>query len=305
MSAKLSIGASTRSYDWNLIKSFLAILDNGTLSAASKVLGISQPTLTRHINELETSLGIILFERGRNGAQPTSAALAISDHAREISTATQALCLSATGKSKELHGTVRITASQIVATFLLPRIIAKLLDTAPEISVELVATDKVENLTERDADIAIRMVRPQKPDLIARKVNEIELGVYGHLEYLKRRPPVNVPQDMDQHRVIGYDNDDRIINGMAAFGLKVNRDYFRYRCDDQVTCWQALCDGMGIGFAPNYMARKNRDLVKLAENTSIPALPVWLVTHRQIKTNRRIRMVYDFLASELAGIDLK
>jgi DNA-binding transcriptional LysR family regulator len=293
-----------RTYDWNLIKSFLAVLDEGTLSAAAKTLGISQPTLTRHISELENSLGIVLFERGRNGSQPTSGALVISDHAREINAANQALCLSATGKSEELHGTIRITASQIAATYLLPKILSKFLDESPEISVELVATDKVENLNERDADIAIRMVRPQKSELIARKVNEIVLGIYAHAEYLNGRQPVNTPTDLDHHRIIGYDIDERIITGMAEAGMDVDRNYFRFRCDDQVACWQALCEGMGVGFAPKYLAKTNSDLVQIAQYISIPSLPVWLVTHKQIKTNRRIRMVFDFLAAELAALNL-
>ena len=295
---------SLRSYDWNLIKSFLAIMDNGTLSAGAKRLGISQPTLSRHVDELEHSLGVILFERGRHGAKPTSAALAICDNAREIRTATQALCLAATGKSEELSGTVRITASQIVATYLLPAIISRLIAHAPQVEIELVATDKVENLTEREADIALRMVRPNKTNLIARKVNEIGLGIYAHKDYLATREPIIKPDDLDGHQIIGYDNDDRIIAGMAQVGLKVERDYFRFRCDDQVACWQALCAGVGIGFAPNYLAVTRPYLTRVADNFSIPNLPVWLVTHREIKSNRRIRMVFDFLAKELAGIDL-
>lgn len=295
----------TRSYDWNLIKSFLAVMDEGTLSAAAKSLGVSQPTLTRHISELENALGIQLFERNRNGARPTQAALAIFDDARQVNTANQALCLSATGKSEQLHGTIRITASQVVATFLMPQILGKLLDQSPEISVELVATDQVENLNERDADIAIRMVRPQKSELIARKVNEIGLGIYAHAEYLRGRQPVNTPADLDHHLIIGYDRDERIINGMAKAGVPVDRNYFRFRCDDQVACWQALCQAMGIGFAPHYLANTNSELVQIAKNIVIPTLPVWLVTHKQIKTNRRIRMVFDFLAAELAALNLR
>ncbi|MCF6322380.1 MAG: LysR family transcriptional regulator [Rhizobiaceae bacterium] len=295
---------ATRSYDWNLIKSFLAILDHGTLSAAAIKLNISQPTLSRHIEELENSLGVVLFERGRRGAAPTAAALAVADHAREINIATQAISLSATGKSQELHGTVRITASQIVATYLLPAILTRLMNEAPQVEIELVATDEVENLTQRDADIAVRMVRPQNPNLIARKVNEIHMGIYGRKDYLKTRPPIHAPHDLDHHRLIGYDTDERIISGMAELGVIVERNFFRFRCDDQVTCWQALCDGLGLGFAPNYLARTNQNLERLAEQFAIPPLPVWLVTHREIKSNRRIRMVFDFLAEELAGLDL-
>lgn len=294
----------SRGYDWNLIKSFLAVIDAGSLSAASKTSGVSQPTLSRHVDELEASLGVVLFERGRRGAIPTSAAIAIIDHARDISAATQALSLSATGKSEELRGTVRITASQIVATYILPPILAKLMDQASEVEVELVATDKLENLTEREADIAVRMVRPGNTNLIAKKVNEIELGIYGHEDYLKKHIAVEKPSDLDAHRIIGYDRDERIINGMADAGLKVDRDYFQFRCDDQVVSWQALCTAMGIGFAPNYLARTRPDIIKIAEDFPISPLPVWLVTHREIKTSRRIRMVFDFLAKELSALDL-
>jgi DNA-binding transcriptional LysR family regulator len=152
--------------------------------------------------------------------------------------------------------------------------------------------------------MAVRMVRPTNSGLIARKVNEINLGVYGHKNYLENRREINTPGDLEHHRIIGYDNDGQIIAGLAQVGLQVDRDFFQFRCDDQVACWQALCNGMGIGFAPNYMARKKPYLKKIADQISIPKLPVWLVTHREIKTNRRIRMVFDFIADELAGLDL-
>ena len=295
---------SHQSYDWNLIKSFLAILDNGTLSAAADTLGISQPTLSRHVDQLEKSLNVVLFERGRRGALPTAAALAIADHARDILTATQALSLSATGKSNRLQGTVRITASQIVATYLLPEIITKLMNEAPQVEIELVATDRLENLTERQADIAIRMVRPQSQNLIARKVNDIGLGIYGHKDYLKDKPPIVAPQDLSNHRIIGYDNDEQIITGMAQAGLNVDRSFFQFRCDDQIACWQILNQAAGIGFAPNYLAKRNPELTKVGEQFPIPPLPIWLVTHKEVKTTRRIRMVFDFLVDELGGLDL-
>ncbi len=303
--SKPLINTSDRNFDWNLVKSFLAILETGTLSAAAQKLNISQPTLSRQVDTLEGTLGVVLFERGRRGAIPTSPALAIAEHAREMFSATQALALSATGKSRQLRGTVRITASQVVATYILPPILNKLMEQAAEVEIELVATDKVENLTEREADIAVRMVRPGNANLIARKVNDIELGIYGHQDYLKNHPPIRKPSDFDAHRIIGYDRDERIINGMADAGLNVDRDYFQFRCDDQIVGWQALCAAMGVGFAPNYLARTRKELIKIAEDFPIPPLPVWLVTHREIKTSRRIRTVFDFLAEELAALDLE
>ena len=293
-----------RSYDWNLVKSFLAVFDAGSLSAASKILKISQPTLGRHIDELELSLGVILFERGRQGAVPTATAFEISDHAREIYQSVQALSLSATGSSKQLHGTVRITASQIVATYLLPTILTKLLHQAPEIEIELVATDKVENLTTREADIALRMINPQKTGLIARKVNEIALGAYAHKDYLAGRDPIEKIDDLKKHQIIGYDHDERIIDGMQQRGLNVERNFFRFRCDNQIACWQALNCAMGVGFAPKFLANQKPTLTPIVENLPLPTLPIWLVTHREVKSNHRIRMVFDFLGKELKLLEL-
>jgi len=295
---------TSQSYDWNLIRSFLAVLEHGTLTAAANALKISQPTLSRHIDELEKELDVLLFERGRRGAVPTEAALAIADNAREVEMATKAISLSATGKSQKLSGTVRITASQVVSVYMLPSIIAKLLKIAPEIEIELVSTDEVASLTEREADIAIRMVRPRQADLIAKKVNDIALGGYAHISYMAGRNPPREPHELEGHCIIGYDRADDIIKGMARAGIEVNRNFFHFRCDDQVACIRALQDGVGIGFAPNYVAKKDPMLMPLFEELSLPTLPVWLVTHREIRTNRRIRMVFDYLANALSKLDL-
>ena len=295
---------NVRSYDWNLIKSFVVVLDEGTLSAAAKKLGISQPTLSRHMDELENSLGIVLFERGRNGAKPTSDALSIADNAREVEAATQALSLSATGKSEQLSGTVRITASQIVSTYLMPEIITRLIDVAPEIEVELVSTNNVESLTEREADIAVRMLRPNQPHLIARKVNEFRVGVYAHKSYLAKWGIPVTPEDLRRHRVLGYDKNELILDGFIRSGMQIDRNFFHFRCDDQVAYWRTICAGAGIGFGPAFLAGNEAQLTRIVKDLQIPSLPVWLVTHREVKTNRRIRKVYDFLADELAKLEL-
>lgn len=297
-------GLNGRSYDWNLIKSFVAVLDEGTLSAAAIKLGISQPTLSRHMDELENSLQMVLFERGRNGAKPTGDALSIADNAREIKAATHALSLSATGKSEQLSGTVRITASQVVSTYLMPEIFTKLADMAPEIEIELVSTNNVESLTEREADIAVRMVRPGQPHLIATKVNEFRVGTYAHKNYLAKWGTPLTPEDLQQHRVLGYDKNELIIEGFARSGMQFDRNFFHFRCDDQVVYWRTICAGAGIGFGPEFLAADTPFLTKIMKNLPIPSLPVWLVTHREIKTNQRIRKVFDFLADELARLEL-
>ena len=193
-----------RDFDWNLVSSFLAVLEQGSLVAAARQSGISQPTLGRHIDELEAALGVTLFERGRAGMAPTATALELAESARAMRQASAELALTATGVSEAVGGTVRITASDIVATYLLPEILRDLLADLPEISVELVPSNAVENLLRRDADIAIRMVRPSQNDLIARKVNTFEMGIYAHRDYLARHGMPESPGDLAGHEMVGF-----------------------------------------------------------------------------------------------------
>ncbi len=288
-------------FDWNLIKSFLGVLDAGSLSAAARHLGASQPTLGRHVSELEEALGVTLFERSRDGLRPTQAALAIAEHARAVADSTGAVALAAAGRAKDVAGTVRITASDVVATFLMPAIIADLLAEMPGLEVELVPTNDIENLLRRDADIAVRMTRPEQLDLVARKLGDIPVAVYAHRDYLARAGSVpSSPAELDGHTVIGYDRSDLVIRGFREGGMEVDRHFFRFRCDDQVACWHALLAGVGIGFAPCYLARDHPELVELSSQFEIEPIPMWLVTHRELRTSARIRAVYDFLVARLA-----
>ena len=291
-------------YNWNLIKSFLAVLDEGTLSGAARKLGVSQPTISRHMDELEEELNLTLFERGRRGALPTSAAYAIADHARSIQRATEALSLSAAGKSENLKGTVRITASQIVSSYVLPDIMSRLLDEYPEVEIEIVSSDHVENLLERHADIAIRMVSPRQLNLISKRVNEFTIGVFAHEDYLEKWGTPKCVEDLGEHRMVGFDRNSKIIDSFVAEKVDVDRHFFRLRCDDQVVYWRSLLAGAGLGFISHFVARKNPTLVEIPNLLHIPPLGIWLVSHREVKTNLRIRKVYDFLSKEISTMSL-
>jgi len=292
-------------YDWNLLKSFLGVLEHGSLSAAARALHISQPTLGRHVSELEHSLGVVLFQRGRDGLSPTQTALAIAEHARAVADSTAAVSLAAAGRATDVSGTVRITTSEVVATYMMPSIIGELLREMPSIEAELVPSNDIENLLRRDADIAVRLVRPTQLDLVARRVGEISMSVFAHRDYLDRTNSTpRTPQDLSDHIVIGYDRSDLIIRGFKEGGFDVDRHFFRFRCDNQIACWEALAAGVGVGFAPRYLARTRPELVELTTEFEIPSLPMWLVTHREIRASARIRTVYDFLAERLSELDL-
>lgn len=271
---------------------------------AATMLKISQPTIGRHITELETITGLTLFNRSRNGMQPTDAALSLARQARDMQREADAFSMLATARDEQLSGTVRITASQIVANFVLPKIIAKFRQVEPGIQVELVSSNQVENLLARDADIAVRMAQPTQNDIIARKTNALGLGAYAHEDYLSMNPLSTDPHDITQHTLIGYDRDDLIIDGMSKQGIKAVRSDFAIRTDDQVAYWHLLCAGAGIGFAPRYMAEQNQKLVQIFKELPIEPLPMWLASHQELKTNLRIRRTMDFLHEALRKLPL-
>jgi DNA-binding transcriptional LysR family regulator len=289
----------TTHFDWTLMRSFLAVLDAGSLLGAARRLKQSQPTLGRHVSVLEAQLGCALFERTGRGLSPTAAARDIATYARQMQDAADALQRSLSRQSQHLAGTVRLTASQTVAAYLLPPLIAKLRKASPEIQIELVASNEVKNLLRREADIALRMVRPVQESLVTRKIATLALGTYAHVHYLRRHGTPRTPQDLLQHQLVGYDQETTIIDGFRAFGVGVTREHFAFRSDDNIVQWQAIRAGLGIGFASDYLAKRDRSVMRILPELAVPTLPVWLTTHREIHGNPRIRRVFDFLADNL------
>jgi len=287
-------------FDWALVRSFLAVLDAGSVSAAAKLSGARQPTLSRHVAELEAQLGAPLFERTGRGVVPTAAALAIVDAARRMEDAALAVGRGLASARSLTRGVVRVTTSQVAATWLLPEVLSRLSREHPEIEVELVASNDLTNLLRREADIAVRMVRPAQQSLIARKLGEIEIVAAAHKSYLAKAPSLRVPEDLSAHRLIGYDRDDTIIRGAARIGLVLSRGDFVLRTDDQVAYGRLVAEGAGIGFVARYNLRHWPGVVAVLPMLAVGSLPCWLAVHREIRSNARVRAVYDFLAREIA-----
>ncbi|HQS00439.1 MULTISPECIES: LysR family transcriptional regulator [unclassified Polaromonas] len=283
-------------FDWRLVRSFLAALDQGSLLGAARVLSASQPTIGRHIAELEAQLGVLLFERTGRGLLPTATALQLAESARAMDNAANELARNVSGLEPGISGTVRITASQPVACFVLPPILAQMRLALPDIQVELVASNAVSNLLRREADIALRMVQPDQASLVVKRIARVTLGTYAHRDYLRRRGTPKQPQDLLNHELVGSDRDEAILKGMAGFGLPVTREAFAFRCDDLIAYWEAVRAGLGIGFIADYLAATDRDVVAVLPMIKVPPLPIWLTVHREIRTSRRIRAVYDFLS---------
>ena len=286
-------------FDWHLIRAFLAALDAGSLLGAAKKLQTTQPTVGRQVAQLEAQMGVVLFERTGRGLQPTATALSLADAARSMESGALQLARQLQAKQTQVQGTVRITASQPVAYQLLPPILASMRDALPEIQVELISSNQVSNLLRREADIAVRMVQPDQGTLIAKKLGSVSVGVYAHKSYLARFGTPQAPDDLLNHTLIGYDNDDVMIRGFANYGQSLGKEAFAIRSDDLIVQWQALCAACGIGFVADYMGRNHSDLVKILHMLKIPPLPMWLAVHREIRSNQRIRAVFDYLAKAL------
>ncbi len=285
--------------DWTLLRSFLAVVETGSLSAAASRVHTTQPTLSRHVRELETALGVVLFKRSVRGLEPTEAAIGLIEDARAMGAAAEALALKAQGKSETLSGTVRITASVIVANLILPRFIVALREAEPLIQIEVVASDAAQNLLRRDADIALRMFDPTQNALVARKIGESALGFYGAESYLERRERPRQLTDILDHDIIGFDRNDAVVRGFALHGFPVTREFFPVRCDDQMVCWNLLMAGAGLGFAQLVLGDAQPGLERLDVNVRVPPLPVWLVMHEEVRNNARVRRVADFLGDGL------
>ena len=281
-------------FDWTLMRSFLAVLERGSLLAAARHLGSSQPTLGRHVAELERQLGMVLFERTGRGLMPTQVALSIADHARAMADNADAIGRVLTCQSTQLAGAVRITAVQTVAGHLLPPILARLRAQEPGIAIEVVASNAISNLLRREADIAIRMVRPEQGSLITRHIADSTVGAYAHEDYLRRRGVPLTPADLLQHDLIGFDQGDLIIRRFQEIGLSIARDGFVIRSDDHLVLWEALRAGLGIGFAGVWLGDKEAGVQRVLPGLAL-AMPIWLTVHREIRSSARIRAVYNFL----------
>ncbi len=290
------------SSDWRKVQVFLAVAETGSLSSASQALGLTQPTVGRQIKALEAELSARLFDRHARGLHLTPFGHALLPAARQMRDAAHALSLTLAGQDQTPTGSVRITASVFTANYLMPKIIAALRQTHPGIEVELVATDKVENLLFREADIAVRMVRPTQLDMITRHVGDLEMGLFAAKSYIDRQGAPAHPEDLLSHYLVGYDRNDLILQGFRAFGYEVKPSDFAVRCDNQSAYWQLVRAGCGIGASQTGIGLADPDVTRVLPDLPIPSLPVWLTTHPSLRATPRISAVWQALDAQLSAL---
>lgn len=282
--------------DWSLIRSFLAVAEAGSLSAAARATGISQPTLGRHVQAAEAALDVALFARVVQGLVLTDAGQALLPAARAMRQAAAELALTAKAQGAGLEGTVRLTASRVVAHFILPPILARLRTEEPGIEIELVASDASENLLFGEADIALRMYRPTQPDLVVRHLGDLPLGLYAAKAYLDRKGRPATLEALLAHDFIGQDRMDQVIRVMASLGIMVDRHFFPVRCDDPLTYLELVRAGAGLGGILRRIGDADPLLERIDIVPDLPSLPVWLTAAPRLRQSPRLRLVWDALA---------
>jgi len=283
------------------LRTFVEVARDGSLSGAARRLGLTQPTAGRHIDTLEASLGLTLFTRSPRGLTPTAAALALVPHAQAMAVAAAAFGRTASGEAAADRGTVRLTASDVIGNEVLPEILAAFRSDHPAIVIELVLTNRTEDLARRDADIAVRMVRPTQSGLVARRIGTSRIALYAHREYLARFGVPRSLADLAGHCLIGFDRDNRSFRSVGGFAGDLTREDFGFRCDSDLAQIAALRAGVGIGGCQENIARRTPELMKVLPNAVHYGLDVWLVMHEDLKLTRRVRLLFDHLASGLTA----
>lgn len=290
-----------REPSWSHYRSFLAVLQEGSLSGAARVLGMTQPTLGRQIAELEEALGTALFIRSQRGLVATDAARDIAPHAEAMAAASRAMVRSASGGTSDAAGTVRITASEIVGAEVLPPMLTSFRRRHPAVGIELSLSNRVEDLLRGEADIAVRMVRPGQQALVARRIGNVALGLYAHRSYIAAAGvPSTRAAALSAHTLIGFDRETPFLRELQE-RLGITRDNFALRTDSDLAQLAAVRAGFGIGFIQHGIARRDPNLVSVLAGEIGMSLEVWLVLHEDLRASHRLRLAMDHLTAELTA----
>jgi DNA-binding transcriptional LysR family regulator len=289
-------------FDWNQASAFWTTAEAGSLSAAARRLGLTQPTLSRQLAALEDSLGVVLFERIGRTLILTEGGLDLLEHVRTMGAAAENMALGASGRAETAAGRVSISASDGFSTYLMPIVAERMRAEAPQITLEIVASNAISDLRRREADIALRHVRPEQPDLISKLVRETTAHLYASRSWIERNGMPEKPEDIADADFIGYDPDGRFIEFLRAQGVPVSADSFRLISENSAVMWEMAKRGLGVSAQVREVAALTPDMVQIFPELAPVPVPMWLVTHRELRTSRRIRLVFDILADELGRL---
>jgi len=287
------------SYDWNQVRAFLVTAEEGSFSAASRALGLTQPTVGRQVSALEQRLGVTLFERVGRSLSMSQSGLELLEHVRAMGDAASRISLTASGQSQKIEGHVIITATDVLSVYLLPEALKQLRKQAPGIEIELVASNDVRDLRRREADIAIRHARPDQPDLIAKLLRETPAYLCASTDYLDTHGRPKTTDDLADAVFVGFDQSDQLLTHLKDIGLPVTKNNFKLASQNGAVAWELVKQGFGIGVMIHDVVARTPGIERILPDLHVAQVPIWLVTHRELHTSRRIRLVYDVLAEVL------
>jgi len=284
---------------WELYRSFLGVLREGSLSGAARAIDIAQPTVGRHIAALEKSLGLALFIRSQTGLMPTEAAQSLRGFAESMQSTAASLERAAASQGAGVRGTVRVTCSDVIGVEVLPPIVTALRDQYPELTVELVLTNRVQDLLRREADIAVRMVRPRQELLVARRIGQIKLGLYAHQRYLARHGTPGSIADLAAHSLIGFDETTEFIRNASKAFTAWRREVFAMRTDSDLAQLALIRSGAGIGVCQTAIARRDEAIVRVLPRQVSLSLETWITMHEDLRNSPRCRATFEALVEGL------
>lgn len=288
-------------FDWNLVRAFLAAAEAGSYSAAAKALGVAQPTIGRQVSALEAQLGVALFERAGRSVVVTPLGLELVEHVRSMSEAAQRLSRAAAGQSASLEGPICIAASELDAAVLVAPLVPKLRALAPGLEIEIVASNAAQDLRRREADIALRSFRPTEPELVTRRVRDSRAFLYASTAYVRSLGSRVTKETLSRATFIGFDRSDTLRLGLNQLGLELTEKNFPILTTNQHAQWAMVKAGAGIGIMSDVVGDAERGVVRVIRSLPPITIPMWLVTHREVRTSRRVRVVADALAAALGG----
>ena len=289
------------SFDWNQVRAFLATAEEGSFSGAARVLRTTQPTIGRQIAGLEADLGVTLLERSVRGQNLTQAGLDLLQHVRTMGEAAARISMSADVQSQQIVGEVVVTATDLLSAAILPGILPPLRRAAPGLRIRIVCANDLRDLMKREADIAIRHVRPDQPDLIARHIGDFRASLYAAKAYLDAAGRPNSPAGIGDLDFVGTADHERLIAPLANMGISVTAENFVVSSDSGAVTWEMVKSGFGVSMLPEALCDAEPTVEKVLPALPPLQFPIWLVTHRELQTSRRIRLVFDRLAQGLAA----
>ncbi|MET3598664.1 LysR family transcriptional regulator [Martelella mangrovi] len=285
--------------NWDYYRTLLAVLDTGSLSAAARHLGLTQPTVGRHIEALEAEAGQQLFTRSQRGLEPTDTALSMRHLAEAMAATADAIRRTASESRTAVSGSVRISASDVIAVEVLPEILAPVMAGHAALDIEVSVSDAVEDLLNRQADIALRMVKPTQDALLVRHIGEIPIGCFARDDVIARHGTPQKPEDITNLPTIGYDRELIYIREATKALGDMPLPAFDFRSDSNLAQLSAIRSGCGFGFCQVPLGRRDPRLVEVVRGQIPLSLPLWVVMHEDLRHSPRCRVVFDALVTGL------